>query len=118
MTISDDEIGEFLNRNYGMNVTSNMLEVFQGSIGKAIELKSKEEEYLKIEQAISSLESENLIDLINNLDILYTSKDEILEMLDYINVLLLRKSKENVKYTGCIKIVENTKRRITQNANL
>ena len=81
-----------------------MLEVFQGSIGKAIELKSKEEEYLKIEQAISSLESENLIDLINYLDILYTSKDEILEMLDYINVLLLRKSKENVKYTGCIKL--------------
>ena len=117
MPISNDEIEDFLNRNYGMNVTSNMLEVFQGSIGKAIELKSKEEEYFKIEQAINSLESENLIDLINNLDILYISKDEILDMLDYINIILLRKSRENVKYTGCIKIVENTKRRITQNAN-
>ena len=100
-----------------MNVTSNMLDVFQGSIGKAIELKDKQEEYLIIEQAIENIENEDLIDLIKKLDILYTSKDEILDMLDYINIILLKKSKEDIKYTDCIKIVEDTKRRITQNAN-
>lgn len=115
--ISDSEMKKYLEENYNMNVTSNMLDVFQGSIGKAIELKDKQEEYLTIESAIENLEKEDLIDLIKKLDILYTSKDEILDMLDYINIILLKKSKENVKYTDCIKIVENTKRRIAQNAN-
>ena len=116
-SISDSEMEKYLQENYNMNVTSNMLDVFQGSIGKAIELKDKQEEYLIIEQAIENIEKEDLIDLIKKLDILYTSKDEIFDMLDYINIILLKKSKENVKYTDCIKIVENTKRRIDQNAN-
>ena len=115
--ISNSDMKKYLEENYNMNVTSNMLDVFQGSIGKAIELKDKQEEYLTIENAIDNLEKEDLIDLIKKLDILYTSKDEILDMLDYINIILLKKSKEDVKYTECIKIVENTKRRIAQNAN-
>ena len=116
-SISDSDMERYLQENYNMNITSNMLDVFQGSIGKAIELKDKQEEYLIIEQAIENIEKEDLIDLIKKLDILYTSKDEIFDMLDYINIILLKKSKENVKYTDCIKIVENTKRRIDQNAN-
>ena len=116
-SISDSDMKKYLEENYNMKVTSNMLDVFQGSIGKAIELKDKQEEYLAIEQAFDNLEKEDLIDLIKKLDILYTSKDEILDMLDYINIILLKKSKEDIKYTECIKIVENTKRRIGQNAN-
>ncbi len=116
-SISNSDMKKYLQENYDINVTSNMLDVFQGSIGKAIELKDKQEEYLIIEQAIENIEKEDLIDLVKKLEILYTSKDEILDMLDYINIILLRKSKENVKYTNCIEIVENTKRRIAQNAN-
>ena len=116
-SISNSDMKKYLEENYDICVTPNILDVFQGSIGKAIELKDKQEDYLVIEQAISNIEKEDLIELINKLDILYTSKDEILDMLDYINIILLKKSKENVKYTECIKIVENTKRRISQNAN-
>ena len=115
--ISDLDIKNYLEKNYNIQVSNNMLEVFQGSIGKAIELKDKQEIYKNIEEAIDNIEKEDLIDLIKKLDILYTSKDEILDILDYINIIFLRKAKENVKYTRCIKIVENTKRRITQNAN-
>ena len=115
--IPDLDIKNYLEKNYDIQVSDNMLEVFQGSIGKAIELKDKQEIYKNIEEAIDNIEKEDLIDLIKKLDILYTSKDEILDILDYINIIFLRKAKENVKYTRCIKIVENTKRRITQNAN-
>ena len=94
-----------------------MLDVFQGSIGKAIELKDKQEDYKIIEDAINNIEKEDLIEFTKKLEILYNSKDEIIDMLDYINILLLKKAKSNIKYTDCIKIVENTKRRITQNAN-
>ena len=116
-SISNSDMEKFLEMNYNMKITPNMLDIFQGSIGKAIELKDKQEEYLNIEEVIENIEKLDLIDFIKKLDILYTSKDEILDMLDYINIILLKKAKDDVKYTNCIKIVENTKRRINQNAN-
>ena len=115
--ISDTDIKKYLEKNYDMKITPKMLDIFQGSIGKAIELKDKQEQYLIIEEVIKNLENLDLIEFIKKLDILYTSKDEILDMLDYINIILLKKAKEDVKYTNCIEIVENTKKRINQNAN-
>ena len=50
-------------------------------------------------------------------EIIYKSKDEILEILDYINIILLKKAKNQYLYTNCIRIVENTKKRIRQNSN-
>lgn len=116
-SISNQDMEKYLKNNYNIDVTENMLDVFHGSIGKAIELKDKQEDYKVIESAIDNIEKEDLIDFTKKLEILYNSKDEIFDMLDYINILLLKKAKENIKYTDCIKIVENTKRRITQNAN-
>ncbi len=116
-SISNQDMEKYLKNNYNIDVTENMLDVFYGSIGKAIELKDKQEGYKVIESAIDNIEKEDLIDFTKKLEILYNSKDEIFDMLDYINILLLKKAKENIKYTDCIKIVENTKRRITQNAN-
>ena len=60
--------------------------------------------------------SDNISDITYYTAFAYT-RFEIFDMLDYINILLLKKAKNNIKYTDCIKIVENTKRRITQNAN-
>lgn len=115
--ISDNKMIEYLNSQGIENITKNMLELFQGSIGKALELKDKQEEYLKIEKMIENISNYDLIDVTKNAEILYQTKDEIMEMLDYINIILLRLSKNNVKYTNCIKIVENTKKRLKQNSN-
>ncbi len=117
MPIVASDMEMYLSEKFNINVNPNILDVYQGSIGKAIELKDKQEDYLMIGQAIENLENKDLIDIVKDLDILYHSKNEILDMLDYINVILLRKAKENIIYTNCIKIVENTKRRIIQNAN-
>lgn len=115
--INDNEMITYLKNNGIENVSENMLELFQGSIGNAIKLKDKQENYLKIENLIENLDKYDLIDVTKNAEILYQSKDEILGMLDYINIVLLRLSKKNTKYINCIKIVEETKRRINQNAN-
>lgn len=115
--IADNKMIEYLNSQGIENITKNMLELFQGSIGKALELKDKQEEYLKIEKMIENISNYDLIDVTKNAEILYQTKDEIMEMLDYINIILLRLSKNNVKYTNCIKIVENTKKRLKQNSN-
>ena len=115
--IEDEQMKNYLRINYNMEVSSNQLELFQGSIGKAISLKDKQDEYLKIEDLIEKISKENIIDIVKQADVLYKSKEEIFEMLDYINIILLKKAKEDERYTNCIQIVENTKRRLNQNAN-
>ena len=94
-----------------------MLEMFQGSIGKALVLKDKQEIYKTLESIVEDMKQRDLIDIINDAEILYKSKEEIQDMLEYLNIILLRKSKQASLYTNCIKIVENTKKRLKQNAN-
>ena len=116
--IEDMYIKNYLDEKYQIkNISQNMFDIFQGSIGKAILLKDNQEKYIKLEKIIEQLEQTDLIDVINKADILYKSKEEIFEMLDYINIILLKKAKNNYVYTKCIKIVENTKKRLQQNSN-
>jgi len=116
--IDNSDIKKYLSDNYNINnISENMLEIFQGSIGKALKLKDKQEEYQKIEHIIEQIKQSDLIDLINKSEILYQSKEEIDELLEYLNIILLRKAKQEYLYTNCIKIVENTKKRLKQNAN-
>ena len=70
-----------------------------------------------IENIINNIDRYDLIDFINNAEILYKSKEEINDILDYINVILFNKAKDEYLYTNCIQIVENTKKRLKQNAN-
>lgn len=116
--IGDLEIKQYLAKNYQINsISQNMLDSFQGSIGKAIELKDKQEQYTKLEDLVENLSKKDLIDTIQSAEILYKSKEEIFEMLDNINIILLKMAKRDYRYTDCIKIVENTKKRLKQNAN-
>lgn len=115
--IEDEKLREYIEKTYEITVTPNMLALFQGSIGKAIQLKDKIDDYTKIENIIKNLQIKDIIDIINMSEILYKSKEEIFEILDYINVILLKLAKQDYKYTDCIKIVENTKKRLKQNAN-
>lgn len=116
--ISNGELKKYLETNYQMqNLNDEILQIFQGSIGKAVELKDKIESYLQIENLIKNLDKQDLLDTVGNAKILYDSKEEINSILEYINVILLNLSKENFKYTKCIQIVENTKERLKNNGN-
>ena len=116
--IEDQLVKEYLEKNYQMmNITSNMLEAFQGSIGKAIILKDKIDEYQQIEKIIEELDKKNIIDIISESELIYKDKDEIMDILEYINIVLLKLAKEKIKFVNCIKIVEETKMRLNQNAN-
>lgn len=116
--IVDSEMKQYLEKNYQMNnITQNILDTFQGSIGKAISLRDKQEQYTNLETIVNNLPKKDLIDILKLADILYKSKEEIFEMLDYINIILLKMAKTDYQYTNCIKIVENTKKKLKQNAN-
>lgn len=116
--LKNEEIEKLLKEEYNIsNLSENIIETFQGSIGKAILLKDKKEEYDKIQNMIDNLDKKDLIDIVKLSEPLYKLKEEIFEILDYINIILLKKAREQYLYTSCIKIVENTKQRIKQNAN-
>ena len=116
--ISNDKIKKFLEENYQTQVNSKiMLDAFQGSIGKAIQLQDKQEEYEKIEQIIYSLESKDKIDILNMSELLYKAKDEKNDILDYMNIVFINLAIKSNKYANCIKIVEDTKKRLKSNSN-
>ncbi|MBQ2938249.1 MAG: DNA polymerase III subunit delta' [Clostridia bacterium] len=116
--ISNEEIEKYLEENHQIKINSKiMIDAFQGSIGKALQLKEKQEEYERIEEIIYNLENKDKIDILNMSEIIYKSKDDKQEILDYMNVVFLNLAKKSSKYANCIHIVEETKKRLQSNAN-
>lgn len=117
-SIDDDLITKYLADKYDINnITENNLRLFNGSIGNAINYLEKKEMYDEVEKAFSNIEEKNILDVINNLECLYSNKDNIYEVLDYINILLIKKAKDNYKYINYIQKVEETKKRLKANSN-
>ena len=118
--IKDDEVKRFLKEKCNIdNVNNSLLKMCDGSIGKCLSISNKLEDYRELERIFSNL-NKSLTSVINRAELLYKNKDNINDYLDYINVILYIKSKENnnyLKYVNCIKIVENTKKRLLSNSN-
>lgn len=118
--INDEELKNILVEKYEYsNITQNLLKLFSGSIGKAISLQGKQEIYLEIENTFNNIENINIIDLLNKKEIITKNKEEIMDILEYINVLFFEKIVQgNNSYIKAIEIVEDTKDRLNKNANL
>lgn len=118
--IPDEELRKILADKYNYsNVTENMLKLFSGSLERALNLIDKYELYTEVEQIFNNIETINVIDLLNKKDIITKDKEEIINILEYINVLFFEKLKENkTSYINAIKVVEDTKDRLKKNANL
>lgn len=116
--IQNEKLKSYMQNNYGLdNIDDEVLKLFQGSIGKAIELKDKISDYMQIEKIITNLGKKDVIDTVCDAKIIYDSKEEIYSILEYINVILLNLARTNYKYTKCIEIIENTKERLKNNGN-
>lgn len=119
--IEEEKLKKHL-ENQGINVTNNLLEIAQGSIEKALKLCRDNETFSKVEEIFSNIENKTLLDVINKLDILY-DKEKVIDILDYINIILYKKLKETTqiskqqKYFKYIQEVENTKGNIKLNCN-
>ena len=116
--IKEEELKQYLEDTYKMkNISDNMLRSYNGSIGKAIQMHAKEDAYKTIEKVFSNIEEYNLINAMKELEILYKDKENINEMLDYINVIFLNKAKEDIRYINYINIVEKVKKKLNRNCN-
>jgi DNA polymerase-3 subunit delta' len=110
--LSNDEIKHYLEEHENKQITPSMLQMCSGSIGTALKIMENKDIYIKVEELINNINKKDLIDILNNAEVLYNSKDIIQDLLNYINVLLY-----NMKQIECIKYVEETKRKLLANGN-
>jgi len=116
--IAKEDIKKYLKNKYEMeNITDNMLEIFQGSIGRAERLKDKQELYDSIYNILDKIKQESIIELLQKADIIYKSPDDKFQILEYMNIICFNKYKEDMNYINCINIIEDTKERLKANAN-
>ena len=116
--IKDEELKEYIKTKLPEEqISENIIELAQGSIEKAIKLNERKDIYENIENILLSMQNKDLIDIVQMSEVIYKSKEEIKSILEYINVLLIKLSKQNIKYINCVQIVEETKRRIKANSN-
>lgn len=116
--IENEQLKQYLADKYKMNnISDNMLKAYNGSIGKAIQMNDKEDSYKTIEKVFDNIESYNIIKATKELEILYKDKENINELLDYMNVIFVNRAKENVKYIQYINAVEKVKKKLSSNCN-
>lgn len=116
--ISDEEIKKYIEENYQItDLSENMLQIFQGSIGKAEKLIDKSELYESISEITEKIKQLDLIDFLKKADIIYKSQEDKNDILESINVLLFKKSQQDIRFLNCIEIVEETKKRLNSNGN-
>ena len=110
-----------INKEIGMDnkITENLIKQSQGSIGRLLRIQQEIEDYQKVDEIIQNLEKKDITQIWQDAEILYQSKDNILDLLDYINIVFYEKLmlKKDMKYTKAVSIIEETKKRITANAN-
>lgn len=113
-----EEIRKYVKQNLeGYEISENILNLSQGSIGKIIKLNENKDIYENIEKILLSMQNKDIIDIVQMAEEIYKTKDEISSILDYMNVVLLKLSKQNIKYIKGIEIVEQTKKRLKANSN-
>ena len=121
-SLENGELKQYLeNKLKFQNISETMLENFEGSVGKALKVKEKQELYSNMETTLKNFNCNSVIDLINNATEIYKGKENINEILEYFNIYFLKKAKEEYnnasKYVKAIEIIEDTKKRLVYNSN-
>lgn len=112
--LSDNEISDYLKmtNNTKLNNIPEITKLLEGSLEKIEEIEYKKEEYETLKKIAENIKTGNILNVISNADLLYTSKDDIIELLEYMNIIFF-----NARKLSAIDIIENTKRKLLANNN-
>lgn len=102
-----------------ISVNSDLLDTCNGSISNLLKLQENATLYNSLDLIINDFNSKDIVDIWNESDVLYSSKDNIYALLEYMNNVFFNKLRttNDEKYINSIKIVETTKKRLLSNAN-
>ena len=100
------------------NISEKMYILFNGSIGKALNILEKKDIYMGIDNFFNMLDSNNKIDFLTNGKKVFI-KDNIYELLEYCIVIFFYNGRKqnNQKYLNCEKIVQKTINKLKRNCN-
>lgn len=115
--ISNDELKTYLSKNNITDISEDLLEMADGSIRKALEINENKESYYLLENIMNNIDKCDIIEILNKASELYKSKETIHSILENINIIAIKKSRRNPKFASCIKVVEETKKRLRANSN-
>lgn len=115
--IEDNLLKKYLESKYNIKIDESILKACGGSILKAIRVNENKEQYEEILKIFSNIENYKLLDVLNKVDFIYKNKEDIYDILDYINIVLLNKLIQNPKYIRYIETVEQTKKNLRANSN-
>lgn len=110
--LTDEEISRVINIQ-----DKELIKLCGGSLEKADKIQENKETYNKLKELVNYFENGNMIDILNNTEILYSSKEDIINLLDFLNIIFFEKSKTNIKCSKAISIIEKTKKKIISNNN-
>lgn len=113
--IENEKLEQYIKENISQDVTKSMIDMCGGSIAKALKLKEGQEIYEEIEKLVQNLDRNDLIEVLNSTELFSKSKDNIYELLEYLNIILY--NTKNINKINCIKIVEEAKKRLLANSN-
>lgn len=116
-SIELEQIKKYIKEQEQIELEENILELGGGSIKKAIQLKDNIEIYKDLHKILDRLDENNIVKTIDISEILYKSKENISEILDNLNIICLKKAKENNKFAKCVTVIEETKKRLKANCN-
>ena len=123
--IENEKIINYINNQQITTLPSeNLLRMCNGSIGKLNKINQNLDEYKEVEKSTISIIKDNIIneiDIFNKFNILYNSKDVIMDLLDYMIIIIYENiSKEKdyrKKFIKIISVIEEVKSRLMINTN-
>lgn len=116
--LTNENLKEYANL-HSIALNTNLLSACNGSIANLINLKDNIETYEALDVILENFSNKDIVDIWNESEVLYKSKENIFNLLDYFTINFsnkLRATNEN-KYINIIKYVETAKKRLSSNAN-
>lgn len=98
------ELKSFLEKEYDINIKDTFLQATGGSIQKALKINEDKQTYEQINEVFLNIDNKNILDVLNKIDGLYSKKEEINEILEYISFLFFNQAKEKLKTNEARKI--------------
>ncbi len=107
-----DKLSDFEIKTIMPNLSDDFIKILEGSLANTTDADKKVMQYNELKKIINVVENGNKTQLFTDFDLLYTSKDDIITLLEYLNIIFYEK-----RWLDCIEIVEKTKRKIQANNN-
>lgn len=114
--LEKSELKEYFENN-NIKINEKYLELYEGSIGKAQKLEGLEDNYIELEELMLDINNLGKLEIVKK-GIAIITKDNIEEMLNYMNILLFRLGKNDTKYLDMILRVNKAIKQYKSNCNV